>query len=85
MIEKFPFIKQRVTCKFTFHNNFPLSNGVSKVVPKTVHQLTNDLGCSLIQFSSPIYYQQKKFLLFLEQYLKVNLRFEFINYHYIMF
>ena len=52
---------------------------------KTVHKLTNGcLGCSLIQFSSPGYYRQKKIKLVLEQYLKLDLRFESINYHCLM-
>ena len=50
----------------------------------TVLQLTNGLGCSLIQFSSPGYYQQKKIKLMLEQYLKLDQRSESINYHCIM-
>ena len=50
----------------------------------TVLQLTNGLGCSLIQFSSPGYYQQKKIKLMLEQYLKLDQRSESIHYHCIM-
>ena len=50
----------------------------------TVLQLANGLGCSLIQFSSPGYYQQKKIKLMLEQYLKLDQRSESINYHCIM-
>ena len=51
---------------------------------KTVLQLTNVLGFSLIQFSSPGYYWQKKIKLMLEQYLKLDQRSESINYHCIM-
>ena len=51
---------------------------------KTVLQLTNGLGCSLIQFSSPGYYRQKKIKLMLEQYLRLDQRSESINYHCIM-
>ena len=50
----------------------------------TVLQLTNGLGCSLIQFSSPGYYQQKKIKLMLEQYLKLDQRSESIHYHCIV-
>ena len=50
----------------------------------TVLQLANGLGCSLIQFSSPGYYQQKKIKLMLEQYLKLDQRSESIHYHCIM-
>ena len=50
----------------------------------TVLLLTNGLGCSLIQFPSPGYYQQKKIKLILEQYLKLDQRSESINYHCIM-
>ena len=49
-----------------------------------VLQLKNGLGCSLIQFSSPGYYQQKKIKLMLEQYLKLDQRSESIHYHCIM-
>ena len=79
MIGRFPFMKLRVTCKFTFQNNFSLSNVVILWL-KTVHQLTNGLGCSLIHFSGPGYYRQKKIKLVLEQYLKLDLRSESINY-----
>ena len=51
---------------------------------KTVLQLTNGLGRSLIQFSSPGYYRQKKIKLMLEQYLNLDQRSESINYHCIM-
>ena len=34
MIGRFPFMKLRVTCKFTIQNNFSLSNGVSNFVSK---------------------------------------------------
>ena len=51
---------------------------------KTVLQLTNGLGFSLKQFSSPRYYWQKKIKLMLEQNLKLDQRSESINYHYIM-
>ena len=50
----------------------------------TVFQLTNSLACSLILFSSPGYYQQKKIKLMLEQYLKLDQRSESIHYHCIM-
>ena len=50
----------------------------------TVLHLANGLGCSLIQFSSPGYYQQKKIKLMLEQYLKLDQRSESIHYHCIM-
>ena len=50
----------------------------------TVLLLTNGLGCSLIQFPSPGYYQQKKIKLMLEQYLKLDQRSESIHYHCIM-
>ena len=50
----------------------------------TVLLLTNGLGCSLIQFPSPGYYQQKKIKLILGQYLKLDQRSESINYHCIM-
>ena len=69
----------RVTFKFTFQNNFSLSN-----LCLTVLQLTNSLAFSLIQFSSPGYYQQKKIKLMLEQYLKLDQRSESINYHCII-
>ena len=49
-----------------------------------VLQLTNGLVYSLIQFSSPGYYQQKKTKLMLEQYLKLDQRSESINYYCIM-
>ena len=51
---------------------------------KTVLQLTNGWGFSLIQFSSPGYYWRKKFKLMLEQYLKLDQIYESINYHCIM-
>ena len=51
---------------------------------KNVFQLTNGLGFSLIQFSSPGYYWQKKIKLMLEQYLKLDQRSESIHYHCIM-
>ena len=51
---------------------------------KTVLQLINCLGFSLIQFSSLGYYWQKKIKLMLEQYLKLDQRSESINYHCIM-
>ena len=51
---------------------------------KTVLQLTNDLGFSLIQFSSPGYYWQKKIKLMLKHYPKLDQRSESINYHCIM-
>ena len=47
-------------------------------------QLTNGLGCSLIQFSSPGFRQQKKIKLMLEQYRKLDQRSESIHYHCIM-
>ena len=51
---------------------------------KTVLQLTNGLGFSLKQFSSPRYYWQKRIKLMLEQNLKHDQRSESINYHCIM-
>ena len=51
---------------------------------KTVLQLINCLGFSLIQFSSLGYYWQKKIKLMLEQYLKLDQRSESIHYHCIM-
>ena len=51
---------------------------------KTVLQLTNGLGCLLIQFSSSGYYRQKKIKLMLEQYLKLDQISESINFHCIM-
>ena len=50
----------------------------------TVLQLTNGLGYSLIQFSSPGYCQQKKTKLMLEQYLKLDQRSAYIYNHCIM-
>ena len=50
----------------------------------TVLQLKNGLGCSIIQFSSPAYCQQKKIKLMLKQYLKLDQGSESIHYHYIM-
>ena len=78
MVGRFPFM--RVTCKFTFQKNFSLCNGVSYFAP-ILCQLTNGLGSSLIQFSSPGYCQQKKIKLMWEQYLKFDQRSESIHYH----
>ena len=82
MFGRFPFL--RVTCKFTFQNNFFLSNGVSYCVPKNCFSTDKWLRIFTNTVFKSWYYWQKKIKLMLEQYLKLNQRFESISYHCIM-